>query len=232
MRNVVGVDGDQADCALALDRAEPLDDGAGGQAEFALPRDIHRDEIAVGGARGRAGRDAELAAELLLVDRHQPPAARRQAPENAERAMLGAIDQLDDAAGEFIVAGALDADQRAIADAAGFTRLRPARRDDVDDRRRAMRLLVPFGRPRQEFAVEVAAGNVGEHDGRQRAGVMQPLPAAVDAAFVGELAQHAVERGAVGVLGAEGLGDLARRDLAAALADEGDQFIAGGKAFA
>ena len=44
-----------------------------------------------------------------------------------------------------------------------------------------------------------------------------------DAAFVGELAQHALERGAVGVLQAEGAGDLARADLAGLLADEGER---------
>jgi hypothetical protein len=58
--------------------------------------------------------------------------------------------------------------------------------------------------------------------------MVQALPPAIDAAIVGELAEHAVERGAVGILGAEGFGNLARRDLAAALADEGDQFVAGG----
>ena len=128
VRNVVGVDGDEADGAFALDRAEPLDDGAGRQAELALARDVDGNEVAVGRTRRRIRRDAELAAELLLVDRHQPPAAGRQRAEDAERAMLGAVDQLDDAAGEFVVAGALDADQRAVADAAGFARLRPARR--------------------------------------------------------------------------------------------------------
>jgi hypothetical protein len=46
--------------------------------------------------------------------------------------------------------------------------------------------------------------------------------AALDAAFVGEFAQHALELGAVGVLQAEGARDLARADLAGLLADEGD----------
>ena len=61
--------------------------------------------------------------------------------------------------------------------------------------------------------------------------MMQALAALVDVAFVGEFAQHAVERRAVGVLGAEGAGDLARADLAAALADEGDKLLARGEAF-
>ena len=104
VRNIVGMDGDQADGALALERAEPRDDGAGGKPEPAVPRHFDRDEIAIDGARGGVGRDAQFAAELLLVDRHQPAAAAGKAAKNAERATLGAIDQLDDAPGRLIVA--------------------------------------------------------------------------------------------------------------------------------
>ena len=90
----------------------------------------------------------------------------------------------------------------------------------MDDWRRAMRVLVPFGRPRQQFAVAVAAGDVGEDDGRQRAGVVQALSALLDVPAVGEFAQHLFERGAVGILGAECAGNLARADLAGMLTDE------------
>ena len=51
----------------------------------------------------------------------------------------------------------------------------------------------------------------------------------LDAAFVGEFAQHALERGAVGVLQAEGARDLAGADLAGLLADEGDDVVFGGE---
>ena len=125
----------------------------------------------------------------------------------------------------------LDADEGAVADAGGFAGLGAARRRDADHRRRAVRLFVPFGRPRQQLAVFISAGDVGEDDRRQRAGVMQAFAAPVDAAVLGEFAQHAIERRAVGVLGAELARDLARGDLAAALADEGDKFFAGGQAF-
>ena len=57
--------------------------------------------------------------------------------------------------------------------------------------------------------------------------MMQLLAAALDAAFVGELAQHALERGAVGILQAEGARDLAGADLAAVLADEGEEVVFG-----
>ena len=63
----------------------------------------------------------------------------------------------------------------------------------------------------------------------QGAGVMQLLAAALDAAFVGQFAQHALERGAVGVLQPEGAGDLARADLAGLLADEGEDLFLGGE---
>jgi hypothetical protein len=60
--------------------------------------------------------------------------------------------------------------------------------------------------------------------------MMQALAAAVDLAGVGKFAQHAIERGAVGVLGAESARDLAGADLAATLADEGCKLLAGGQA--
>ena len=50
---------------------------------------------------------------------------------------------------------------------------------------------------------------------------MQALPSPIDFAAVGELAQHAVERGAVGVLGAERAGNLAGTNGAPSFADEG-----------
>ena len=53
--------------------------------------------------------------------------------------------------------------------------------------------------------------------------MVQLLAALLDAALVGELAQHALERGAVGVLEAEGARDLAGADLAGLLADEGEE---------
>ncbi len=59
--------------------------------------------------------------------------------------------------------------------------------------------------------------------------MMQLLAAALDAAFVGEFAQHALERGAIGVLQAERARDLAGADLAGLLADEDEEVVFGGK---
>jgi hypothetical protein len=49
---------------------------------------------------------------------------------------------------------------------------------------------------------------------------------AIDPAFIGQIAQHTLERGTIGILGAEGARDFADADLAAAFADEGDKFLA------
>ena len=80
---------------------------------------------------GVARGDGEFAAELLLVDRHEPPAAVRHAAENTEHAVLGAVDEFDDAAARLLVVCSLDAQQRTIADAGNFAgpRTREARRD-------------------------------------------------------------------------------------------------------
>src|SRR5271156_6406937 len=222
------MNGDEADGPLGLQRAKPLDDGAGGKSKPAVAGDFNSDKIAVDRSGGRFGRDRKLPAELLLVDRHQAAAAAGKFAENAERAVLGAIDQLDDATGDFLT-GPFDANERAVADAGHLARPGAAWRGNVDHRRRAVRLLIPFGRARQQFTVAVAGGDVGNAHGRQRAGMMQPLALAIDLARLGKLAQHPVERGAVGILGAEGARDLARANLAAALADEGGKLLAGGQ---
>src|SRR5580700_12191870 len=141
--------------------------------------------------------------------------------------MLGAVQKLYDARGGLFLAALLDAQQHAVAD--DFARARPARLDDADDGRRAVGGLVPFGRPRQKFAVGIAPGNVGEYDGRQGAWIVQAFAQTIDLARVGKLAQHAIEGGAVGVLGAKRTRDLARANLAAALTDKGNKLLAGGQ---
>jgi hypothetical protein len=183
-------------------------------------------KIAVGGARCRLGGNREFAAELLLIDRNEPAAAARKRTENTERAMFGAVDKLNDPSARLFPRGPLDAKKRAVADPGDLLGAVAARCMDVDDRRRAMELFVPLGRAGQKFAIAVTAGNVGENDRRQRAGVMQPFAPAIDATFIGQIAQHALERGAICILGAEGARDFADADLAALFADEGDKFLA------
>ena len=97
----------------------------------------------------------------------------------------------------------------------------------MDLGRGAVGFLVPFGRDGDQFAVAVAAGDVGHQDVRQRAGPMQLLAPLFDHAVVGELTQHALERGAVGVLEAEGARDLAGADFAGLPADERNDVVFG-----
>jgi len=63
----------------------------------------------------------------------------------------------------------------------------------------------------------------------QAAGLVQLLAAALDCTLFGELAQHALERRAVGVFQSEGAGDFAGADLAGRLADEGEEVVFGGE---
>ncbi len=126
--------------------------------------------------------------------------------------------------------GLLRAQQRAIADAGDFVRARLARNMNADAGRLAVLLGVPLGRNGDQFAVAVAFGDVGEHDGGQGAGVVQLLAPPLDHALVGQVAQHVAQGSAVVVLQAEGARDLAHAGLALVRADEGDNVFAGGKA--
>ena len=178
--------------------------------------DADGDQVAVLRVLGGALRDRKLLAELLLVDRHEPAAAARQRAEDAERADLGLVDDLDDAP------GVADASSSPVSSTRSSARSPTpatspgrglARGGDADLRHRAVGVLVPFGRRRDQLAVAVAAGDVGQRHGRQGAGVVQLLALGFDAAFVGQFAQHALELDAAVVLQIEGAGDLARADL-------------------
>ena len=124
--------------------------------------------------------------------RPPPPGGRA---ENAEHALLAAVDELDDAPGVMdcivLVAAILDPQQDAVADAGNLVRPRAAWNPDADLRGGAVLGLIPFGRDRDQFAVAVARGDVGDHDMGQGPGMVQLLAALLDAALVGKLAQHA-----------------------------------------
>ena len=77
MWDVVGMNRNQADGALALDRAKSFNDRAHWQTESATARDFDGDEVAVSRTRCAALGNAKLASKLLLVDRHQSSAAAR-----------------------------------------------------------------------------------------------------------------------------------------------------------
>ena len=184
------MDRDQAHCALALERAQPLLHAALRQAIAARTGHLDRDEIAVLRVAGGARRDRQFVAEVLLVDRREPPAAAGLGAEDAEHPPFGAINQLDDARAVAdriaVFAALLDPQERTVADADRFARPRTPRHADADFRRRAVRLLVPFRRHRDQIAVAVAAADISEHDLGQLAGVLQLLAVFLETAFVGQ----------------------------------------------
>ena len=96
---------------------------------------------------GAAGRNGELLAEHFLVDRLQPAAAVRALAENSQHAVLGMVDDLDDAAAmadAVVFLGLVHVQQHAVADAGGLAGPRLARGVNADFRRRSVRLFVPF----------------------------------------------------------------------------------------
>ena len=76
VRDAVGVDRDQADRAFALERAEPLNDRAGWQAEPAMARNFDGDEIAVHGAAGVARAGSSVRGQAASC--RSAPAGRRR----------------------------------------------------------------------------------------------------------------------------------------------------------
>ena len=77
-----------------------------------------------------------------------------------------------------------------------------------------MLLRVPLGRHRDQLAVPVALRDVGQHDGRQLAGLVDALAAPVDDALDFEVLQHLLQPDPVAALDVEALRDLALADLA------------------
>src|SRR5258705_550451 len=75
---------------------------------------------------------------------------------------------------------------------------------------RAVRLLIPFGRGRDQLAVAVALADLGKHELAQASRGMLFLAAPADMTFLAELLQQRPDSVAVGaMLEAEGLHDLA-----------------------
>ena len=100
LRNAVGVDGDQADGALALERAEPL------LARLPAARPIARgffsrsaDEIAVLGARAVAPARSRLRGPAASCRPARAGRRRRERAEDAEHRVSAPLEHLDDAAG-------------------------------------------------------------------------------------------------------------------------------------
>src|SRR6185437_14210362 len=92
-------------------------------------------------------------------------------------------------------------------------------------RRLTALLFIPFGRGCDQFAIAVAAGNVGHHGRRKRCRLVAFLALFGDRALVGEFAQDAFQLDPIGVLEAELPRDLAGADFAGVRADECDNGV-------
>src|ERR1700730_8660417 len=231
--NAVGLDGDQAHGALGLERPEPLPDPRGLEPVTGGSRHLRGDQIAVLRVRGRAGRNAQLFSDLLFLYRGEPPAAAREGSKNSEHPMLGALDDLDDAAlVPNLLPGVLDflgTQQRPVADAGDLPGSGAARNMNPNFRGRPVGLLVPFRRDCNQLAIAVACDDVGENHGGQFAGAMQLLAPALEVALVGELAKHVLELDALVPGNPELTSNLALADLAGTRCDEGQKLRFAGK---
>ena len=152
-RNAVRVDGDQAYCAFALERAKLFSDARSRQAVTTRTRDFRRDQVTVLCVVGSALGDRQFAALAFLVDRYEPAATAGQCAKNAENAMPRAVDDLDNATGVVDVLAAvgvrIDLHQRMVTDAGYFPRRGLARYVDMDFGSRAVFFAVPFRRCRR-----------------------------------------------------------------------------------
>src|SRR6266540_6847060 len=171
--------------------------------QSSLPADFGGNEIAVFGAFGSARWNSELATELLFVDRRQAPAVARQCPKNAEHAILGTVDYFYDAAGVpdrlIFITGFFDAQQNAVPYTGDLAGPRTTWNHDPDLGWSAVRLLVPLGRQRDQLAVAITFERLGENRRRKVTRPMQLLTATLDLSFIGEVAQHMLERRAIGI---------------------------------
>jgi hypothetical protein len=195
----VRVNGDDADGALALQRSQSFNHAAGRQAETWRTGGFDRDQVSVLGIGRCASRDRELLAEHFLVDGLQPAAAMRDLTEDAQYAVLGMVDDLDDPTAmtnTAIFVGFFNSEKHAVTESGSFAGVRFAWGGDADLGRRSVCVLVPFVRRGDEITIAVASGHIREHGGGQGPRMMQLLPPLLDGAFVGQFAKHPFEVGA------------------------------------
>ena len=198
-------------------------------------QEIDRDEIAVLGVLQIGRGDDQLAA--LLVDRHDPRAARLQ-PDDAERRRRLLVEHADDArrardALRQIVRDFGLAQQHAIADAGrrGASRPAPGLRlgEHQHQRRRPVRLLVPFVGHGEQLAVGIAPGHVGDEDLGERPLRRELLVALLDDALDLEFLENPLQRD-LGTAGdAEGARDFALAGRSRVLRQEGEHLLARGQ---
>src|SRR5262249_52876788 len=130
----------------------------------------------------------ELLAEHLLVDRLQPAAAVCDLPEDPQYAVLGMIDDLNDAStvpNPVLFLRLVDTEQHAVADTGCFARTQLAWNMDADFGWGAVRFLVPFVGRGDKITIAVARRHIGQNSRGQGARMMQFLPTLFDRSFIG-----------------------------------------------
>ena len=192
------MNGDDADGVPALQRSQSFNHAAGRQAETWRAGGFDRDQVSVLGiGRGTSGY-RQFLTEHFLVDRLQTAAAMRDLTEDAQYAVLGMVDDLDDPTAmtnAVVFVGFFNAEQHAVTESGGFAGVRFAWGGDANLGCRSVCVLVPFVRRGDEIAIAVARGHIREHGGGQGPRMMQLLPPLLDGAFVGQFAKHPFEVG-------------------------------------
>ncbi len=223
MRNMVRLERDEADRSLGFHRTYSLDDARGRKAKPSLAQRLDGDEVAVLGFAGHASRHDKFTARGLLVDRNRTSRSIRRAAIDGEGARLHLVEDLDHAAGiggrlKTGVGVKLDPHQNprphawrgaAVAFHAGPAHENAGRR----------LVAVPFHGFRDQFAVSVFLGDVGDDKRRQAALDRQRLTAMRDSALGLQILDEELQFRFRFALHAEGagnvaLGDLSRRSLA------------------
>ncbi len=228
VRDAVLFERDQADGLLARDVAEPLDDAPGRQGRAGRLSSPRRRPArrrarpsrrrAIRQARSRGGRRARCAPRRRAA-RKMPSEARGGAPSTRmTRAVKPPVSRLRRQPREHAVADARRALPSAFAAPAAMT-MRGA-----SPHSSSHSTGTPIGSPSSSMPSTASTVTEGRSPGRCRC-----LRAAFDQPFVGELAQHALQRDLLPAGEPEGARDVALARLAGALGDEFEDRLAGRK---
>ena len=216
MRDMMGLERDEAHRPLGLDRADGLDDARGREPQAALAQRLDGDEVAVPGfARHPRGHD-EFASRRALLDRERASRTVRREAIDGERARLQLVEDLDHPAGisgrfRASVGVELDPHQHPRANARGRGPV-PLGAGAAHENARRVPFAAPFHRLGDQFAVAGELGYVGDDERGQPALDGQRLAAARDGAFGLQILDEELQFRFRLALHAEGAGDVALGD--------------------
>ncbi len=211
---------------------------AGRQPEAALAQGFNGDKVAVLGFAGHAGRHQKFTARSLLVDWRRTTRSVRRGAVDGEGSRLHLVEDLDHPTG---IGGRLGAGAGVELDPHQNPRSYARRRRPVafhagTMHKNARRRLIagPFDGFRDQFAISVFLGDVGDDKGGQSAFDRQRLAAVRDSAFGLQILDQELQSRFRVALHAEGAGNVAfghsgGRTLAIGrgrAANVGDHFLA------